>query len=131
VDLPFVALNQVSEERCRRCWCPACSGQGAGADQNPAPAPAFALVPLPDTATRMAEQLNAPELFGSGPLTDAVLKWVRDATSLDIKRGRLGHADAAPVHEPRCSDEADGQRHRNLSALRGRLGSARGELFRP
>ena len=43
-------------------------------------------VPLPESATRLAELLGAPERFGTGSLTDVLLKQVRDETSLDVKR---------------------------------------------
>ena len=59
--------------------------------------PRSRLVPLPDTAARMAEQLNQPEVFGTGSLTDAVLKLVRDATAVDVKRGDL-KLDMLPPH---------------------------------
>ncbi len=54
-------------------------------------------MPLPDTAARMTEQLLQPEVFGSGSLTDAVLKLVRDATSLDVKRNDM-KLDMLPPH---------------------------------
>ncbi len=46
-------------------------------------------MPLPDTAAKFAEALNAPEKFGSGSLVDAVLKLVRDATALNIVRADI------------------------------------------
>jgi ATP-dependent helicase HrpA len=51
--------------------------------------PRSRLVPLPDTAAKFAEVLNDPARFGAGSLTDAVLKLVRDATSLDIVRADI------------------------------------------
>ncbi|MEO5660359.1 MAG: DUF3418 domain-containing protein, partial [Polaromonas sp.] len=93
--------------------------------------PRSRLVPLPDTAARMAAELMQAEKFGTGSLTDAVLKWVRDATSLDIKRGDL-KLDMLPAHlfmNFRVVDEHGRQlgAGRNLGALKGELGvQARG-----
>ena len=46
-------------------------------------------MPLPDTAAKFAEALNAPEKFGTGGLVEAVLKLVREATSLDIVKADI------------------------------------------
>jgi ATP-dependent helicase HrpA len=131
VDLPLFALNQVSEERCEWLVPGMLKDKVQALIKTLHQRPRSRLVPLPDTATRMAEQLNAPELFGSGSLTDAVLKWVRDATSLDIKRGDL-KLDMLMPHlfmNFRVLDEHGRQlgTGRNLGALKGELGSqARG-----
>jgi ATP-dependent helicase HrpA len=88
-------------------------------------------VPLPDTATKFAETLNAPELFGHGSLLDAVLKLVRQATSLDIVRADI-KVDMLTPHffmNFRVVDEHGRQlgHGRNLGALKAELGvQARG-----
>ena len=131
VDVPLFALNQVNEERCEWLVPGMLKDKVQALIKTLHQRPRSRLVPLPDTATRMAEQLNAPEVFGSGSLTDAVLKWVRDATSLDIKRGDL-KLDMLLPHlfmNFRVLDEHGRQlgAGRNLGALRGELGSqARG-----
>ena len=131
VDVPLFALNQVNEERCEWLVPGMLKDKVQALIKTLHQRPRSRLVPLPDTATRMAEQLNAPEIFGSGSLTDAVLKWVRDATSLDIKRGDL-KLDMLPPHlfmNFRVLDEHGRQlgTGRNLGALKGELGSqARG-----
>jgi ATP-dependent helicase HrpA len=51
--------------------------------------PRSRLVPLPDTAAKFAEVLNESERFGSGGLTDAVLKLVRDATAVDVVKADI------------------------------------------
>jgi ATP-dependent helicase HrpA len=79
----------------------------------------------------MAADLLQPEKWGGGSLTDAVLKWVRDATSLDIKRNDM-KLDMLPPHlfmNFRVVDEHGRQLGlgRNLGALKGDLGAqARG-----
>jgi ATP-dependent helicase HrpA len=89
------------------------------------------LVPLPETAARMAEVLNAPERFGAVGLVDALLKLVREATSLDIVRADI-KADMLPAHffmNIRVVDEHGRQlgQGRNLGALKAQWGSqARG-----
>ena len=131
VDVPLFALNQVNEERCEWLVPGMLKDKVQALIKTLHQRPRSRLVPLPDTATRMAEQLNAPPVFGSGSLTDAVLKWVRDATSLDIKRGDL-KLDMLPPHlfmNFRVLDEHGRQlgTGRNLGALKGELGSqARG-----
>ena len=131
VDVPLFALNQVNEERCEWLVPGMLKDKVQALIKTLHQRPRSRLVPLPDTASRMAEQLNAPAVFGSGSLTDAVLKWVRDATSLDIKRGDL-KLDMLLPHlfmNFRVLDEHGRQlgTGRNLGALKGELGSqARG-----
>jgi ATP-dependent helicase HrpA len=131
VDVPLFALNQVNEERCEWLVPGMLKDKIQALIKTLHQRPRSRLVPLPDTATRMAEQLNEPQLFGAGSLTDAVLKWVRDATSIDIKRADL-KLDMLPPHlfmNFRVLDEHARQlgTGRNLGALKGELGSqARG-----
>ncbi|WP_293470652.1 ATP-dependent RNA helicase HrpA, partial [Polaromonas sp.] len=131
VEVPLFALNQVNEERCEWLVPGMLKDKIQALIKTLHQRPRSRLVPLPDTAARMAEQLNEPQLFGSGSLTDAVLKWVRDATSLDIKRADL-KLDMLPPHlfmNFRVVDEHGRQlgTGRNLGALKGELGSqARG-----
>jgi ATP-dependent helicase HrpA len=131
VEVPLFALNQVNEERCEWLVPGMLKDKVQALIKTLHQRPRSRLVPLPDTAARMAEQLNQPQLFGSGSLTDAVLKWVRDATSLDIKRADL-KLDMLPPHlfmNFRVVDEHGRQlgTGRNLGALKGELGSqARG-----
>ncbi|MDO8388136.1 MAG: ATP-dependent RNA helicase HrpA [Polaromonas sp.] len=131
VDVPLFALNQVNEERCEWLVPGMLKDKIQALIKTLHQRPRSRLVPLPDTAARMAEQLNEPQLYGSGSLTDAVLKWVRDATSLDIKRADLKLDMLAPhlFMNFRVVDEHGRQlgTGRNLGALKGELGSqARG-----
>ena len=131
VDVPLFALNQVSEERCEWLVPGMLKDKAQALIKTLHQRPRSRLVPLPDTAVRIAEQLNVQERFGSGSLTDAVLKWVRDATSLDIKRGDLKLEMLSPhlFMNFRVLDEHGRQlgTGRNLGALKGELGSqARG-----
>ncbi|CAM3325073.1 ATP-dependent RNA helicase HrpA [Polaromonas hydrogenivorans] len=131
VDVPLFALNQVNEERCEWLVPGMLKDKIQALIKTLHQRPRSRLVPLPDTAARMAEELMQAEKFGTGSLTDAVLKWVRDATSLDIKRGDL-KLDMLPAHlfmNFRVVDEHGRQlgAGRNLGALKGELGSqARG-----
>ena len=131
VDVPLFALNQVQEDRCEWLVPGMLKDKVQALIKTLHQRPRSRLVPLPDTASRIAEQLNAPALFGGGSLTDAVLKWVRDATSLDIKRGDLKLDMLAPhlFMNFRVLDEHARQlgSGRNLGALKSELGSqARG-----
>jgi ATP-dependent helicase HrpA len=131
VEVPIFALNQVNEERCEWLVPGMLKDKIQALIKTLHQRPRSRLVPLPDTAARMAGELMQAEKFGAGSLTDAVLKWVRDATSLDIKRGDL-KLDMLPAHlfmNFRVVDEHGRQlgAGRNLGALKGELGSqARG-----
>jgi ATP-dependent helicase HrpA len=131
VEVPIFALNQVNEERCEWLVPGMLKDKIQALIKTLHQRPRSRLVPLPDTAARMAQELMAAEKFGTGSLTDAVLKWVRDATSLDIKRADL-KLDMLPPHlfmNFRVVDEHGRQlgAGRNLGALKGELGSqARG-----
>jgi len=131
VEVPLFALNQVNEERCEWLVPGMLKDKVQALIKTLHQRPRSRLVPLPETAARMTEQLLQPEVFGSGSLTDAVLKLVRDATSLDIKRNDM-KLDMLPPHlfmNFRVVDEHGRQlgAGRNLGALKGELGSqARG-----
>lgn len=131
VDVPLFALNQVNEERCEWLVPGMLKDKVQALIKTLHQRPRSRLVPLPETAARMTEQLLQAEVFGSGSLTDAVLKLVRDATSLDIKRNDM-KLDMLPPHlfmNFRVVDEHGRQlgAGRNLGALKGELGSqARG-----
>ena len=131
VDIPLFALNQVNEERCEWLVPGMLKDKVQALIKTLHQRPRSRLVPLPETASRMAEQLNQPEVFGSGSLMDALLKLVRDATSVDVKRGDM-KVDMLPVHlfmNFRVVDEYGRQLGvgRNLGGLKGDLGAqARG-----
>ena len=131
VDVPLFALNQVNEERCEWLVPGMLKDKIQALIKTLHQRPRSRLVPLPDTAARFAAELLQPEKFGAGSLTDAVLKLVRDATSLDIKRGDMKIDMLAPhlFMNFRVVDEHGRQlgTGRNLGALKGELGSqARG-----
>jgi ATP-dependent helicase HrpA len=131
VDVPLFVLNQVSEERTE--WLvPGMLKDKVQALLKSLPQkPRSRFVPLPESATRLAAQLSAPEAWAHGGLTDALLKIVRDATSLDVKRADF-KLDMVPAHlfmNIRVVDEHGRQlgMGRNLGALKAELGAqARG-----
>ena len=131
IDVPIFVLNQVSEERCE--WLvPGMLKDKVQALLKSLPQkPRSRFVPLPESATRLAQALSEPELFGSGSLTDVLLKRVRDETSLDVKRADF-KLDMLPAHlfmNLRVVDEHGRQlgMGRNLGALKAEWGAqARG-----
>ena len=131
VDVPLFALNQVNEERCEWLVPGMLKDKIQALIKTLHQRPRSRLVPLPESAARMAEQLSQPEVFGTGSLTDAVLKLVRDATAVDVKRGDL-KLDMLPPHlfmNFRVVDEHARQlgTGRSLAGLKGDLGAqARG-----
>ena len=131
VDVPLFALNQVNEDRCEWLVPGMLKDKVQALIKTLHQRPRSRLVPLPDTAARMTEQLNQPEVFGTGSLTDAVLKLVRDATAVDVKRGDLKLDMLAPhlFMNFRVVDEHGRQlgTGRSLAGLKGDLGvQARG-----
>ncbi|WP_240786989.1 ATP-dependent RNA helicase HrpA [Ramlibacter rhizophilus] len=131
VTVPLFVLNQVSEERCE--WLvPGMLKDKVQALLKSLPQkPRSRFVPLPESAARLAAELSAPEVFGSGSLTEALLKRVRAETSLDVKRTDF-KLDMVPPHlfmNIRVTDEHGRQlgMGRNLGALKAEWGSkARG-----
>ena len=131
VTVPLFVLNQVSEDRCE--WLvPGLLKDKIQALLKSLPQrPRSRFVPLPESATRIAAELSAPELFGNGSLTDVLLKKVRDETSLDIKRTDFKHEMFSPhLFMNLCVVDEHGRQMgmgRNLGALKGELGAkARG-----
>ncbi|ROZ78206.1 ATP-dependent RNA helicase HrpA [Ramlibacter sp. WS9] len=131
VTVPLFVLNQVSEERAE--WLvPGMLKDKVQALLKSLPQrPRSRFVPLPESATRLAGQLSQPQAWAVGSLTDALLKLVRDATSLDVKRADF-KLDMLPAHlfmNIRVVDEHGRQMGmgRNLGALKAELGAqARG-----
>ena len=131
VTVPLFVLNQVSEARCE--WLvPGMLKDKIQALLKSLPQkPRSRFVPLPESAARLNEILGAPDAFGVGSLLDALLKLVREATSLDVKRTDF-KLDMLPAHlfmNFRVTDEHGRQRGqgRNLAALKAELGGeARG-----
>ncbi|MEY3611608.1 MAG: ATP-dependent helicase HrpB [Pseudomonadota bacterium] len=131
VTVPLFVLNQVSEDRCE--WLvPGLLKDKIQALLKSLPQrPRSRFVPLPESATRLAAELSAPEVFGAGSLTDVLLKKARDETSLDIKRTDFKHEMLSPhlFMNLLVVDEHGRQlgMGRNLGALKGELGAkARG-----
>ncbi|EGI78547.1 ATP-dependent helicase HrpA [Hylemonella gracilis ATCC 19624] len=131
VTVPLFVLNQVSEERCE--WlAPGMLREKIQALLKSLPQkPRSRFVPLPESAARLAEELGQPENFGRGSLTDALLKRVRDLTSLDVKRAdfKLDMLSPHLFMNLRVVDEHGRQlgQGRNLGALKAELGAqARG-----
>ena len=131
VTVPLFVLNQVNDERCEWLVPGMLKDKVQALLKTLHQRPRSRLVPLPDTASKFAEVLNAPERFGHGALIDAVLKLVREATSLDIARADI-KADMLTPHffmNLRVVDEHGRQlgHGRNLGALKAELGAqARG-----
>ena len=131
VTVPLFVLNQVNEERCE--WLV----PGMLRDKIQAllktlhQRPRSRLVPLPESASRMAQALEPAERFGQGALTDAVLRLAREATSVEIARNDFKLEMLSPhfFMNFRVVDEHGRQlgMGRNLAALKAELGAqARG-----
>jgi ATP-dependent helicase HrpA len=131
VTIPLFVLNQVQEERCE--WLvPGMLKDKIQALLKSLPQrPRSRFVPLPESATRLAALLGTPDRVGHTGLADALLKQVRDETSLDVKRADF-KLDMVPPHlfmNFRVVDEHGRQlgQGRNLGALKAELGAkARG-----
>ncbi len=131
VTVPLFVLNQVNEERCE--WLvPGMLKDKIQALLKSLPQrPRSRFVPLPESAAKLADVLGTEETFGRGSLTDALLKQVRDITSLDVKRAdfKLDMLSPHLFMNFRVVDEHGRQlgTGRNLGALKAELGAqARG-----
>ena len=89
VTVPLFVLNQASEERSEWLVPGMLRDKIQALIKTLHQRPRSRLVPLPDTAAKFAEVLNAHERFGAGSLTDAVLKLVRDATAVDVVKADI------------------------------------------
>ena len=131
VTVPLFVLNQVSEERCEWLVTGMLKDKIQALLKSLPQRPRSRLVPLPESASKLAEALSAPELFGAGSLTDVLLKRVRAQTSIDVLRADFKLDMLAPhlFMNLRVVDEHGRQlgMGRNLGALKSELGSqARG-----
>ena len=131
VTVPLFVLNQVNEERCEWLVPGMLKDKIQALIKTLHQRPRSRLVPLPETAAKMAETLNAPEVFGHGSLLEAVHKLVRLATSLDVVRADIKMDMLSPhfFMNFRVVDEHGRQlgTGRNLGALKAELGArARG-----
>ncbi|MET1115803.1 MAG: ATP-dependent RNA helicase HrpA [Comamonas sp.] len=131
VTVPLFVLNQVNEERAE--WLvPGMLKDKIQALLKSLPQrPRSRFVPLPENAGRLAALLCAPERYVQGGLIDALLKQVRDETSLDVKRAdfKLDMLSPHLFMNFRVTDEHGRQlgQSRNLGALKAELGAkARG-----
>ncbi len=131
VEVPLFVLNQVNEERCE--WLvPGMLKDKVQALLKSLPQrPRSRLVPLPDSAEKIAIQLNEPEAFGQGGLSDTLLKVVRGMVNVEVKLTDF-KLDMLPPHlfmNFKVVDEHGRQlgMGRNLGALKAELGKqARG-----
>ncbi len=131
VTIPLFVLNQVHDEQCE--WLvPGMLKDKIQALLKSLPQrPRSRFVPLPESATRLAELLGTPDRIGRIGLLDALLKQARDETSLDIKRADFKLDMVAPhlFMNFRVADEHGRQlgQGRNLGALKAEWGAkARG-----
>lgn len=131
VTVPLFVLNQVSEERAE--WLvPGMLKDKIQALLKSLPQrPRSRFVPLPESAARLAELFTQSERWAQGGLVDALLKQVRDETSLDVKRAdfKLDMLSPHLFMNFRITDEHGRQlgQGRNLGALKAEWGAkARG-----
>ena len=133
VTVPLFVLNQISEERCE--WLvPGMLKDKIQALLKSLPQkPRARLVPLPESATQLAQALTTPELWAQGSLTDALLQQVRQRTGLDVKRNDF-KLDMLQPHQfmAICLVDEHGRQlalSRQLPALKADWGSkARGQF---
>ncbi|WP_313078914.1 ATP-dependent RNA helicase HrpA [Pulveribacter sp.] len=131
VTVPLFVLNQVSEERAE--WLvPGMLKDKLQALLKSLPQrPRSRFVPLPESAARLAQRFTQDGVWAQGSLVDALLKAVRDETSLDVKRAdfKLDMLSPHLFMNFRITDEHGRQlgQGRNLAALKAELGArARG-----
>ena len=131
VTLPLFVLNQVNEERCEWLVPGMLKDKIQALLKSLHQRPRSRFVPLPESARRLAEQLGTPDRIGHLGLVEALLKQVRDETSLDVKRAdfKLDMVSSHLFMNFRIVDEHGRQlgQGRNLGALKAEWGAkARG-----
>ena len=131
VTVPLFVLNQVNDERCEWLVPGMLKDKIQALLKSLHQRPRSRLVPLPESAARMAAELNVPEAFGATGLVEALLKKVRDATQVDVQRAdfKLDMLSPHLFMNFRVVDEHGRQlgTGRNLGALKAELGAkARG-----
>ncbi|WP_353394547.1 ATP-dependent RNA helicase HrpA [Hydrogenophaga sp. 5NK40-0174] len=131
ITVPIFALNQVSEARCDWLVPGMLKEKVQALLKSLHQRPRSRLVPLPQTAEAMSEQLMSSDAFGQEPLVDALLKLVREKTQLPVQRNDFKPDMLSPHHlmHFRVVDEHGRQlgQGRNLGALKSELGGkARG-----
>jgi ATP-dependent helicase HrpA len=131
VTVPLFVLNQVSDERCE--WLvPGMLKEKIQALLKSLPQkPRARLVPLPESAARLAQTLTQGERWAHGSLTDALLKEVKDLSGLDVKRTDFKLDMLQPHHflNLRLTDDSGRQlaMGRHLAAIKAEWGAkARG-----
>ena len=131
ISLPLFVLNQVNPDRCE--WLvPGMLQEKILALLKSLPQKIRSrLIPLPDSAQRLVQELGQESIFGDGSLIDALLVRVRQQTGLEVRVTDF-KPDQLPIHlfmNLLVVDEHGRQLglSRNLSALRAELGhQARG-----
>ena len=131
VTVPLFVLNQVNDERCEWLVPGMLKDKIQALLKSLHQRPRSRLVPLPESAARMAAELNVPEAYGAVGLVEALLKKVRDATQVDVQRAdfKLDMLSPHLFMNFRVVDEHGRQlgTGRNLGALKAELGAkARG-----
>ena len=131
VTVPLFVLNQVNEERTE--WLvPGMLKDKIQALLKSLPQkPRARLVPLPESASQLANALSVPQTFANGSLLDALQAHVKARVQLDIKRTDFKPDMVSPhlFMNIRVVDEHGRQlaQGRNLGALKSQWGSqARG-----
>ncbi len=131
VSVPLFVLNQANEERCEWLVPGMLKDKILALLKSLPQKPRSRFVPLPESAVRLAAQLGTSEMFGNGSLLEALLRLVRDETSLDVKRADFKLDTLSPhlFMHLRVVDEHGRQlgSGRGLGALKAELGAqARG-----
>ncbi|MEO8857399.1 MAG: DUF3418 domain-containing protein, partial [Burkholderiaceae bacterium] len=131
VSVPLFVLNQVNEERCEWLVPGMLKDKILALLKSLHQKPRSRFVPLPESAARIAGELSEPGVFGHGSLVDVLLRVVREATSLDVRRAdfKLETLNPHQFMNFRVIDEHGRQLGvgRSLAALKAEFGAqARG-----
>ena len=129
--LPLFLLNQVSEEQVEWLVPGMLKDKIAALLKTLPQRPRSRLVPVPESAQKMATALTEPGRFAHGGLIDALTRQVKEMTGLDVPRTDFKLDMLSPHHfmNFRVLDESGRQMGsgRQLGALKAQLGQqARG-----
>jgi ATP-dependent helicase HrpA len=133
VTVPIYALNQVSDERCEWLVPGLLQNKVLALIKSLHQRPRSRLVPLPDWAEKFSASVMQEDRFASGSLLDVLVKAVRDATQVEVKRGDFKLESLSPhlFMNFRVVDEHGRQlaMGRNLAALKSELGGQARSAF--
>ncbi len=133
VSVPIFALNQIDEEVCEWLVPGLLKDKVLALLKTLPQRPRSRLVPLPERATALVAEVELQAAFATGSLLDFLLRHVREATGLDVKRADFKREQVSDhlFMNYRVVDEHGRQlgMGRNLASLKAQWGGQARSAF--